>query len=146
VATNVTLINNELDNLMRAQKLLEKLIAAKIVKKFLTFFLEPECSLPCSQNPTTCLYPGPSLMPIVILSLHLRYRSTGHTQKNGAVSKVNKKFMSPITRAQYTPSAAATVRVSHALPAVRFSCLLRGRGASFKDGVAAGEGFLCAPF
>ena len=28
----------------------------------------------------------------------------------------------------------------------RFSCLLRGRGASFQDGVAAGKGFLCAPF
>jgi hypothetical protein len=47
---------------------------------------------------------------------------TGHTQKNGAVSKVNKQFMSHITRAQHTPSAAATVQVSHALPAVRFSC------------------------
>jgi hypothetical protein len=54
--------------------------------------------------------------------------------------------MSHITRAQHTPSAAAPVQVSHALQAVRFSCLLRGRGASFKDGVAAGEGFLCAPF
>jgi hypothetical protein len=49
---------------------------------------------------------------------------TGHTQKNGAVSKVNKKFISHITRAQHTPSAAVTVQVSHALPAVRFSCLL----------------------
>jgi hypothetical protein len=58
---------------------------------------------------------------------------TGHTQKNGAVSKVNNKFMSHITRAQHTPSAAATVQVSCALPALRFSCLLRGRGASFKD-------------
>jgi hypothetical protein len=47
--------------------------------------------------------------------------NTGHTQKNGAVSKVNKKFISPITWAQHTPSAAATVQVSHALPAVRFS-------------------------
>ena len=26
------------------------------------------------------------------------------------------------------------------------SRLLRGRGASFQDGVAAGKGFLCAPF
>ena len=26
------------------------------------------------------------------------------------------------------------------------SCLLRGRGVSFQDGVAAGKGFLCAPF
>jgi hypothetical protein len=65
---------------------------------------------------------------------------------NGAVSKVNNKFISHLTRAQHTPSEAATVQVSHALPAVRFSCLLRGREASFKDGVAAREGFLCAPF
>ena len=52
---------------------------------------------------------------------------------NGAVSKVNKKFISHLTRAQRTPSAAATVQVSHALPAVRFSCLLRVRGGSFQD-------------
>ena len=71
---------------------------------------------------------------------------TGYTQKNVAVSKVNKEFISHITRAQRTPSAAATVQVSHALPAVRFSCLMRGRGASSQDGVAAGKGFLCAPF
>jgi len=71
---------------------------------------------------------------------------TGYTQKNRAVSKVNKKFISQLTRAQRTPSTAATVQVSHALPAVRFSCLLRGRGASFQDGVAVGKGFLCAPF
>ena len=71
---------------------------------------------------------------------------TGYTQKNGAVSKVNKKFISHLTQAQPTPSAAATVQVSHALPAVRFSCLLRDRGAIFQDGVAAGKGFLCAPF
>ena len=56
---------------------------------------------------------------------------------NGAVSKVNKKFISHLTRAQRTPSAAATVQVLHALPAVRFSCILRGRGVSFQDGVAA---------
>ena len=33
---------------------------------------------------------------------------------NGAVSKVNKKFISHLTRAKPTPSAAATVQVSHA--------------------------------
>ena len=44
----------------------------------------------------------------------------------GAVSKVNNKFISHLTRAKPTPSAAATVQVSHALPAVLFSCLLRG--------------------
>ena len=49
---------------------------------------------------------------------------TGCLQMKGAVSKVNKKFISHVTRAQRTPSAAATVQVSHALPAVRFSCLL----------------------
>ena len=65
---------------------------------------------------------------------------------NGAVSKVNKRFISHVTRAQRTPLAAATVLVSHALPAVRFSCLLPGRGVSFQDGAAAGKGFLCAPF
>ena len=65
---------------------------------------------------------------------------------NGAVSKINEKFISHLTRAQRTPSAAATVQVSHALPAVRFSCLLRSCGASFEDGVLAGKGFLCAPF
>ena len=72
--------------------------------------------------------------------------NTGCTQKNGAVSKVNKRSISHLTRAQRTPSAAATVQVSHALPAVRFSCFLRGRGVSFQDGVAAGEGFQCARF
>jgi len=45
-----------------------------------------------------------------------KYRGyTGYTQKNGVVSKVNKKFISHLTRAQRTPSAAASVQVSHAL-------------------------------
>ena len=71
---------------------------------------------------------------------------TGYTQKIGAGSKVNKKFISHLTRAQRTTSAAATVQVSHTLPAVRFSCVLRVRGASFQGGVAAGKGFLCVSF
>ena len=45
---------------------------------------------------------------------------------NGAVSKVNKKLISHLTRAQRTPSAAATVQVSHALPAVRSLVLTAG--------------------
>ena len=65
---------------------------------------------------------------------------------NGAISKVNRKFISHLTRAQRTHLAAATVQVSHALPAVRFPYLLRGRGVSLQDDVAAGKGFLCAPF
>ena len=72
------------------------------------------------------------------------YIYTGYTQNKGAVSKVNDKFISRLTQAQPTPSTAATVQVSHALQAIRFSCLLRGYGASFQDGVAAGKGFLCA--
>ena len=34
---------------------------------------------------------------------------------NGAITKVNKKFISHLTRAKRTPSAAATVPVSHVL-------------------------------
>ena len=71
---------------------------------------------------------------------------TGYTKKNGAVSKGNKKSVSHITRAQRTPSSVATVQVSHALPAVRFSYLMLGRGASFQDGVAVGKRILCALF
>ena len=65
---------------------------------------------------------------------------------NGAVSKVNKKFISHLTQAKHTLLAVPTVQVSHALPAVRFSCLLQGRGASLQGGVTAGKGFLCALF
>ena len=45
---------------------------------------------------------------------------------NGAVSKVNKKFISHLTQAQRTPSAAATLQVSHALPGVRSLVLTAG--------------------
>ena len=38
---------------------------------------------------------------------------TGYTEKNGAVSDVNKKCIAPFTRAQRIPSAVATVQVSH---------------------------------
>jgi hypothetical protein len=72
--------------------------------------------------------------------------NTVRSQKNGTVSKFNKKSISHLTRVKHTPSTAATVHVSRVLPVVRFSCLLRGRGASFQDGVTAGTGFLCAPF
>jgi hypothetical protein len=41
-----------------------------------------------------------------------RCRNTGHTQKNGAVSKVIKKIISHLTRAQHTLSAAGTVQIS----------------------------------
>jgi hypothetical protein len=67
---------------------------------------------------------------------------TEYTQKNGVGSNVILKYISRPTRAQNTLSAVRTVEVSHELPAVRFSCLLRGRGTSSQDGV---EGFLCSP-
>jgi hypothetical protein len=72
--------------------------------------------------------------------------NTRHTQMNGAISKVDEQFIYHPTRAQPTLSAAGPVQVSHALPAFSFSCLLRGRGTSLQDGVAGGEGFLCASF
>jgi hypothetical protein len=75
-----------------------------------------------------------------------RHRNAGHTQKNGAVSKGDNQSISHPTRAQHTLPVAGIVQVSHALPAIRFSCLLRGCWTSFQDGVAAGEGYLCAQF
>jgi hypothetical protein len=36
-------------------------------------------------------------------------------KKNSAVSKINKKFISQLTPAKFTPSAAATVQVFYAL-------------------------------
>jgi hypothetical protein len=66
--------------------------------------------------------------------------------KGGAVSKINKKFISHLTRAKLTSSAASTLQVSEAIPAVLFSCLLMGHGASFQDGVTAEKSLLCAPF
>ena len=49
----------------------------------------------------------------IILYPTLNFLYTGCTQKNCAVSKVNKKFISHLIWAQLTPSAAATVQVSH---------------------------------
>jgi hypothetical protein len=74
-----------------------------------------------------------------IFDLLLSFTNTGNTQKNGAFSEVTKKIIYYPTWAQHTLSPAGTVRVSHVLPAVRFSCLLRGRGIRFQDGVAAVE-------
>jgi hypothetical protein len=71
---------------------------------------------------------------------------TGHTQKNGAVSKVNKKFVSHITRAQHTPSAAATVQVSHVVPAVRFSCFCVAAGPVSKMALQQQKAFCVLSF
>ena len=56
---------------------------------------------------------------------------TGCLQMNGAVSKVNKKFISHLTRAKRTPLATANVQVSHALPAVRSFVLTEGLRGQF---------------
>ena len=77
---------------------------------------------------------------------HCKEGYTGYTQKNGAVSKVNKKFISHLTRAQRTPSAAAAVQVSHALPAVRSLVLTAGLRGQFPRWRRSSKGFLCAPF
>ena len=52
-------------------------------------------------------------------------------QMNGAVSKVNKKFISHLTRAKPIPLAAATVQVSQALPAVPSLVLTAGPRGQF---------------
>ena len=59
------------------------------------------------------------------------YIYTGCLQMNGAVSEVNKKFISHLTRAKPTPLAAATVQVSHALPAVSSLVLTAGLRGQF---------------
>ena len=93
-----------------------------------------ECMVPCTRS---SLSSAQSTLSAHVFAEPNQSFCTGCLQMNGAVSKVNKKFISHFTRAQRTPSAAATVQVSHALPAVRFSCLMRGRGTSFQDGAAA---------
>ena len=50
---------------------------------------------------------------------------------NVAVSKVNKKFISHLTRAKPTPLAAATLQISHALPAIRSLVLTAGLRGQF---------------
>jgi hypothetical protein len=89
----------------------------------------------CSNVQTFCILPTKYvyvmyvceqkviLVRVLLPTNALFIRHTGYTRRNGAGSKVNKKFISHLTRVQRTPSAAATVRVSHALPAVHFSCL-----------------------
>jgi hypothetical protein len=111
--------------------------AANLNNKLMHLFVIPKTCLALN-----CKCIAAAVEPISIIIDNYTVRS----QTNGEVSKVNKKFISHLTRVKRTPSAAVTVQVSRALPAVRFSCLLRGRGASFQDGVTAGKGFLCAPF
>jgi len=69
----------------------------------------------CSRQPLyiyICIY----IHIYIILYIYIYvYIYTGNTQKNDVVSKVNGKFNSHLTRAQRTPSAAATVHVFRAL-------------------------------
>ena len=81
----------------------------------------------CLLSNTDCSLAAPSGKKNQLLKL----QNTGCLQMNGAVSKVNKKFISHLTRAKYTPLAAATVQVSHALPAVRSLVLTAGMRGQF---------------
>ena len=67
----------------------------------------------------------------VVCTVHHPTICTGCLQMNGAVSEVKKKFISHLTRAKLTPLAAATVQVSHALPAVRSLMLTAGLRGQF---------------
>jgi hypothetical protein len=58
-------------------------------------------------------------------------QNTGHTQKNGAVSKVCKKRISHPTEVQHTRSAAQTVHVSHVLTGSSFLMLTAGPREQF---------------
>ena len=51
---------------------------------------------------------------------------------NGAVSNLNKKFISHLTRAQPTPSAATTVQVSCATSSSLFMLTAGPRGSVYK--------------
>ena len=65
----------------------------------------------------------------ILVCIILKY--TGYLQMNGAVSKVNKKIISHLTRAKRTPLAAANIQVSHALPEVRSPVLTAGLRGQF---------------
>ena len=112
-------------------------------------FLSFSCSFSSSLSSFSSTRHFPQIFPYSYLSfsifsmLTFAQFYTGCLQMNGAVSKVNNKCISHLTRAQRTPSAAATLQVSHALQQFASHAYC---GASFQDGVAAGKGFLCAPF
>jgi len=57
---------------------------------------------------------------------------TGYTQKNGAVSKVNKKFISHFIRAQPTPSAAAPARCVFSKPCTKLTLHCNHRSGHLK--------------
>ena len=93
----------------------------KIQKEKYQFFVRDIDTLSILKHSTQ--YPGFSWQKWNKINTKVRIQQrtyTGYTQKNGAVSKVNNKFIPHLTRAQRTPSAAATVQVSHAPLAVRF--------------------------
>jgi hypothetical protein len=72
---------------------------------------------------------------------------TGYTQKNGTVSKVNKKCIAHLTRAQCTPSAVATVQVSHAFITI-LQCVHTGSHDTHPHGnqIHPRLGVACLPY
>jgi protein involved in ribonucleotide reduction len=72
--------------------------------------------LQCSIDTAVSLHRKRAMKPLYDENsgiLHSEW-NTGHTQKNGAVPKVIKQFISHPTRTQHTLPAAGTVQVSHA--------------------------------
>ena len=65
---------------------------------------------------------------------------------NGAVSKVNKKFISHLTRENVHSQQRQLSKFLMLYQQFARSCLLQGHEVSLQDGAAAGNGFLCAPF
>ena len=92
-------------------------------------------------TPNACYCLVPNRLSSLFLSTAV---NTGYTQKNVAVSKVNKKFISQLTRAQRTPSHQR--QLSKFLMRYQQFASHAYCGASYQDGVATGKGFLCAPF
>jgi hypothetical protein len=75
---------------------------------------------------------------------HWFWIRTGYTQKNRAISKVIKNLISHPNGAQHILPTAGTFLMRYQQFASHAYC--GAAGTSFQDGVAAGEGFLCAPF
>ena len=85
--------------------------------EYMALYMENQLHLYCwQQYKLFCTLTTVQRKPILAFPWHnIQWFYTGCLQMNGAVSKVNKKFFSHLTRAKLTPSAAATVQVSYVL-------------------------------
>ena len=80
---------------------------------------------------------------MAIMCVHCLLYNTGYTHKNGAVSEVNKKFISHLTQhnVHHQQQQLSKFLMRYQQFTSHAYC-----GASFQDGIAAGKGSLCAPF